>query len=206
VSFKGAISHKITGPGPTVREVTGELDVRNDEIVKGAFEGVIDLQKATEAVSDAAGGSGAQGATGAQQNIVSTVKQDVAQAKASPSFSFGGNLRCRMQLIRIPVGPEDEIGGLDITVAAIEVQDQPAGLIVQGLPARIIFWLALGGGGLGLFLSGADEDDGLKAFAGCWQTNSNQSLVGQRSWSLCCEKTAPLGESGSTVGLENVAT
>ena len=57
VSLKGAISHKITGPGPTVREVTGELDIRNNEIVKGAFAAEVDLQKAAEATNAAASGS-----------------------------------------------------------------------------------------------------------------------------------------------------
>ena len=165
VSFKGTIAYKVNDPGPTVREVSGELDVRNNEIVKGAFAAVVDLQKATEAVSDSAIGTSSPGLTAAQQNIVSTVERDVADAKESPEFSFGGNLKCRMQLIRVPVG-QDEIFGLDLTVEAIELPNKPAGLIVQGLPARIIFWLALGGGGLGLFYKGLAEKSGLKAFSG----------------------------------------
>lgn len=149
-----------------MREVTGELEVRNNEIVKGAFGAEIDLKESAEAVSDAASGSSRPGLTGAQQNILATVKHDVADAKSRPAFSFDGNLKCRLQLIRIPVGPEDEIFGLDVTVEAIEVPGNPAGLIVQGLPARVLLWLGLGAGGVGLFFSGFDEDDGLKAAGG----------------------------------------
>ncbi len=36
----------------------------------------------------------------------------------------------------------------------------------------------------------------------CCQTNANQSLKGQRSYSLCRTETAPLGKSGGAVQLE----
>jgi hypothetical protein len=38
--------------------------------------------------------------------------------------------------------------------------------------------------------------------AGCWQTNSNPSPLGQSGCPLCGAKPAPLGESGGTIGLE----
>ena len=35
-----------------------------------------------------------------------------------------------------------------------------------------------------------------------WQTNSNQSLLGQYGCPLSCAKSAPFGESGGTIELE----
>jgi hypothetical protein len=39
----------------------------------------------------------------------------------------------------------------------------------------------------------------------CWQTNSNQSQLGQYRCPLCRAKAAPLGESGGPVGLEEMS-
>jgi len=166
VSLSGKVEHLNTSPGQKVHKVTGELDVRNNEIIKGAFGAEIDLKNAAEAASTAASGSTNPGLSQTQQNILSRVNQDVTQAKSKPAFSLDGNLKCRIQLIRIPLGAEDEIVGLDMTIEAIEVQGQPAGLILQGLAARIMFWLGLGAGSTALLYTGIDEEDGLKAAGG----------------------------------------
>jgi hypothetical protein len=166
VSLNGTVEYLNNSPGQKVRKVTGELDVRNNEIIKGAFGGEIDLRSAAEAASTAASGSSQSGLSQNHQNILSKVNQDVTDAKSKPAFSLDGNLKCRIQLIRIPVSADGEIVGLDVTVEAIEVQGQPAGLILQGLAARILFWLGLGAGSVALLYAGIEKDDGLKAAGG----------------------------------------
>ncbi len=166
VSLNGTIAHRDVTPGVKVRRVEGELDIRNDEVVKGAFGVEVDLQGVADAVSKAATASSKPGLTGTKKDIVDSVENDVAEAKTKPNFDLDGNLRCRLQLVRIPTGPEHAIVGLDVTIEAIEVQGQPAGLIIRGLPARILLWIGLGSGAAGLVLSGLDEDKALKIVGG----------------------------------------
>ncbi|MEO0475521.1 MAG: hypothetical protein AAF085_06070, partial [Planctomycetota bacterium] len=166
LSFKGLLEYFDDRDDKKVRKVSGELDIRNDEIIRGALGVELNLERTTEAVSAAASGATSTDVTTKQQGILDSVKDSVTEAKDKPAFAFEGNLKARAQLFRIPVGAEDHIWGFDLTAEAIEVPGQPAGLVLRDLPARILFWLGLGAGSTSLLYSGVKEEDGLKAAGG----------------------------------------
>ena len=166
VSAKGKVVYSTGETDKLVRAVTGEIDIRNDEVVRGALELDLDLEKATDSVGKAAGATTGQGLSSAQQSLLTTARNDTGTATSNAAFSFGGDLKCRAQIIRIPLNADDNIIGFDISVEAIETPGNPAGLILQGTAARAVLWLGLGGGAAGLLISGIDEDDGLMVAGG----------------------------------------
>jgi hypothetical protein len=166
LSCKGSIDYRSTESSHKIREAKGEIDIRNNEVIRGAFGLVLDLQRAAEDVNAAVSGGSRQGLGQPQKDVANRVEQQLNRQKGQQSVPIDGDLKLRVQVIRIPVDSDSDIFGFDFTLEAIETKDKPAGLVVDGWAARVLMWLGLGGAGLGLAISGADEDDGLKIAGG----------------------------------------
>ena len=93
------------------------------------------------------------------------MRSETATATSQSSLQLSGDLKCRAQLIRIPVDPDHTIWGFDISAEAIEAPGAPAGLSLTGTTARLFMWLGLGAGATGLIISGEKDKDAGK-FAG----------------------------------------
>ncbi|MCG6901914.1 MAG: hypothetical protein LJE68_04460, partial [Rhodobacter sp.] len=166
VSLKGRINFSTNDDTKLLRAVSGEIDIRNNEVVRGALALDLNLEKAAKSVSTAASGTATTGLSSKQQSLLATAQTDTATATANPAFSFSGDLKCRAQLIRIPLGSGDDIMGFDISLEAIETPGNAAGLVLQGTAARGLLWLGLGGGATALLVSGISESSGLKVAGG----------------------------------------
>jgi hypothetical protein len=166
LSAKGTLAYAAPDTEGYVRGLSGEIDIRNGDVVRGAVSLDLNLEKSAASLGESGTATAPGGLSASQQTILDRARTDTANATSQPGFSFSGDVKCRAQLIQVPIDPDHSIWGCDITAEAIEAPNSPAGLSLTGTPAQAMMWLGLGAGAVALLVQGKEEEDAAKLAGG----------------------------------------
>ncbi|MEJ7736995.1 MAG: hypothetical protein WKF97_06175 [Chitinophagaceae bacterium] len=147
-------------PGALLKEVRGEVQIRNNEFVKAEVSIAIDLSRGVEKLNvEPDDDTIDTGATDSEKKLVEETKAKTSQQ--DPIASIEGIIKGTLQFVHY-----DEDGewafGFGVIFNAVSTSDEPSGIIFRGMLARSLFWAAGGAVGVSLLRQGIREESPFK--------------------------------------------
>lgn len=163
-SGKANLTYASTNDEHLLKSISGEVEIRNNEIIKSELSAVWNLQKATEQINNGTSSANAETQTDNQNDIINKVRNQTNE-QSDNLVDFNGDLKTQITLIRNETA-EKTVWGADITMEAISVNNADSGLEFNGILANALLWTLGGGFGVYSFVKGIKNDEASPTVAG----------------------------------------
>ena len=160
-SFKASLDYVNDDAGALLRRLRGEVEFRSSELITSELSAVFDLKQSSDKLyrnaDEASAASSANGNLSGNARTLSTEGRTATDARTGAT-SLSGFIECSIGFLRHDLSDGRQAWGIEIAAERVAVDGATSIATVEGMPARVLFWLA--GAGFGTFLTVKGFKDG----------------------------------------------
>ena len=163
-SGKAKLAYTSNNTEHLLKSISGEVEIRNNEVITSALSAVWNLHKASDRVRTTSSSATANTNTSNQNDVIQTERTET-DTQGANLVDFNGDLKTKIGLLRHETTART-IWGADIIMEAISVDNADAGLEFNGIVANALLWAVGGGFGVFSFVKGINDDEAGPAVGG----------------------------------------